>query len=208
MASANDEWVIQVQNQVKIKTDVQIVEDENHRWRRRSIYKLPPCVTNISRNPYTPQVVSFGPYHSKNENLKPMEEHKDRAVMHFLKRSSQVHLEDYFYSLKGIVNDLMDAYDSLDEDFKNNEYEFLKLMIRDGCFLLEIFRAAKGNFVGYASNDPWTPFVRKGMILYVIPHLKRDILMLENQLPMKVLHKLHQIQNGLASSNTFPNMIS
>ena len=42
----------------------------------------------------SPQVVSIGPFHHKNERLKAMEEHKERYYKSFVERSDQINLED------------------------------------------------------------------------------------------------------------------
>jgi hypothetical protein len=64
-------------------------------------------------------------------------------------------------------------------------------MILDGCFMLEILR---GSTIDYASNDPI--FSKHGKILYIMPLIKRDMLMLENQLPMRVLDELDAIHHS------------
>lgn len=67
------------------------------------------------------------------------------------------------------------------------------MMILDGCFMLEILRVATtededgDNVDDYAPNDP--VFSNHGK-LYIMPYLKRDMLMLENQLPMLLLTTL------------------
>lgn len=203
MIHVNDEenpWIIQVNDQLKqlsSNTNPPMEELEKNRWEKKSIYKLPESFKNHNKKSsraYTPQVVSIGPYHYKDEHLKGMEEHKDRAVLHFLKRSNQP-LQQYFRSLALVVEELKEAYDSLDLDLQRDSDEFLRIMIRDGVFLLEIMRlSVKNNVEGYASNDPI--FSEHGK-LYVTPLIRRDMLMLENQLPMLVLHKLLALENGL-----------
>jgi hypothetical protein len=71
---------------------------------------------------------------------------------------------------------------------------FLEMMIVDGCFLLEVMRTAAGkNVEDYAHNDPI--FSSHG-ILYMVPYIRRDMLMLENQLPLLVLQKLNAVESG------------
>ncbi|KAL3502061.1 hypothetical protein ACH5RR_036510 [Cinchona calisaya] len=106
------------------------VDEEMKRWDRKSIYKLPACVTKLNKNAYKPQVVSFGPYHYNDDKLKSMEEHKRRALAHFLKRSKKP-LSSYILSLREIEQDVMDAYDTLPPKWDENTDEFLELMVRD-----------------------------------------------------------------------------
>ncbi|KAL3502056.1 hypothetical protein ACH5RR_036505 [Cinchona calisaya] len=70
-----------------------------------------------------------------------MEKHKSRALAHFLERSKKP-LSSYILSLREIAQDVMDAYDTLPPTWDENTDEFLELMIRDGCFMLEILRTS------------------------------------------------------------------
>ena len=45
---------------------------------RCRIYKVPHLLRNWKEEAYTPQVVSIGPFHCKDERLKATEEHKER----------------------------------------------------------------------------------------------------------------------------------
>ncbi|EEF40323.1 hypothetical protein RCOM_1383310 [Ricinus communis] len=76
-----------------------------------------------------------------------------------------------------------------------------QMMTLDGCFMLEIFHFATltsdddkgGALDGYTVNYPI--FSRHGK-LYMMPNIKHDMLLLENQLPMRVLEKLFSFQFG------------
>ncbi|XP_027079961.1 UPF0481 protein At3g47200-like isoform X1 [Coffea eugenioides] len=186
-------WVVEVNDKVNRLPD--ITRDEEKAWQSHSIYKLPACVTDLvtdrKESVYKPRAISFGPYHYGESNLDPMEAHKERALLHFIERSGNP-LEHYRRALSGVVKELKDAYDSLDDKWKQDSEAFLKLMIRDGCFMLEVLRSSSTDLTknGYASNDPI--FSKHGMT-YMLPYIKRDMLMLENQLPMLLLRKLHAI---------------
>ncbi|XP_019100246.1 PREDICTED: UPF0481 protein At3g47200-like [Camelina sativa] len=66
------------------------------------------------------------------------------------------------------------------------------MLVVDGCFILEFFRGSVLGFteIGYAPNDP--VFVMRGLM----HSIKRDMIMLENQLPMFVLSRLLELQIG------------
>ncbi|KAJ4824546.1 hypothetical protein Tsubulata_027480 [Turnera subulata] len=159
---------------------------QNVIWNKRSIYKIPPSVRALKTIAYRPQVVSFGPYYHNEDHLKPMEEHKQRALRYFLKRANKP-IELLVQSLGEVAQDLKDCYSTLDQSWQDDTSRFLQLMVLDGCFLLEILQVAANKFDGYAADDP--VFSRHGD-LYIVPFIRRDVLMLENQLPMLVLHKL------------------
>ncbi|KAF2294084.1 hypothetical protein GH714_007395 [Hevea brasiliensis] len=158
---------------------------EMERWKKRSIYRVPVCISDLSKAAYRPEVVSLGPYYHGEEYLEPMEEHKHRALLHFLKRSNKS-IDSIVETFKTMVQDLKDSYDQLDLE-KWQDDKFIQLMILDGCFLLEIFHFPSRRFDHYASNDP--VFSEHGM-LNLMTHIARDMLKLENQLPMYVLYKL------------------
>ncbi|GJW96911.1 UPF0481 protein-like protein [Tanacetum coccineum] len=165
---------------------------EMEQWKKRSIYRVPSCVTDLNKRAYKPQSVSFGPYHYGEPNLESMEENKHRALLHFLKRYKKP-FECYVNAVMKVVEDLKNAYSSLDQKWHQDTSSFVKMMILDGCFMLEILRVATtqdedgDNVDDYASNDP--VFSNHGK-LYIMPYLKRDMLMLENQLPMLLLNTL------------------
>ncbi|KAF8009060.1 hypothetical protein BT93_J0140 [Corymbia citriodora subsp. variegata] len=173
--------------------------DEQRYWEKRSIYKVPAPVADLNRQAYCPQAVSFGPYHHDKDHLRPMESHKRRALLHFLRRSKK-DVEDFLKPLSEVAQKLEDSYDSLDPKWKEGGDKgtvsrFLELMIIDGCFMLEILRTMTrkvGEVSDYAFNDPI--FSDLGG-LYIIPYIMRDMLMLENQLPMLVLNCLVAVEN-------------
>ncbi|XP_039158828.1 UPF0481 protein At3g47200-like [Eucalyptus grandis] len=183
-------WIVHVNENLNCMR-----KDEQQCWKSLSIYKVPPSITRLNWEAYQPQVVSFGPYHYHEVHLHPMKEHKHRALLHFLNRSGKS-LERFFESLREVVQKLEDSYDKLDEKKwkKGTGGKFLELMITDGCFMLEIMRTAtsgeKDN--GYAPNDPIFSIHR---LEYIAPYIRRDMLLLENQLPMLVLYQLVAIAN-------------
>ncbi|KAI4381313.1 hypothetical protein MLD38_007394 [Melastoma candidum] len=182
-----DNWVIQVNQSL---TNFPDQTSESKLWDKRSIYKVSPCIADLNNKAYRPQAVSFGPYHHGEDRLSPMEEHKPRALLHFLRRSRKP-LEEYLASLREIVGSLMGCYDPLDPHWKGNEESFLRLMILDGCFMLEILRTEAQSLVDYAANDPI--FSNHGK-LYIMPFLRRDMLMIENQLPISLLERLVAVE--------------
>lgn len=216
--SVQDDWVINVNIKLNQMEDSSVAQMEQC-WKKRSIYRLPTSFTELNKRAYKPQVVSLGPYHYGQPHLKPMEAHKERAFLFFMKRSNKP-LECYIEELAPIVQDLKDSYDSLDMAWQQDTKAFLKLMILDGCFLLEILRMSASfnrhkrytwpgtssssanldNNVDYAPNDPI--FSQHGD-LHLKPYIRRDMLMLENQLPMLLLRNLLAIQNDRTILVTF-----
>lgn len=183
-------WVSEVNDELKNMVDL---PTEIQHWSKRSIYQVPACLTDLNKKAFKPQIVSFGPYHHGEQQLMPMEEHKHRALLHFLHRCGKP-IELFLTSLAQVVQNLKDSYEPLGPEWKDNTERFLQLMILDGCFMLEVLRTRYTRISGdYAPNDPI--FSTHGK-LHIMPYFKRDMLMLENQLPLLLLEKLLDIEGN------------
>ncbi|KAK4423924.1 hypothetical protein Salat_1975300 [Sesamum alatum] len=181
-------WVNEVDYEVASSSGD--VSAESGQWTKRYIYRLPAHVTGLDDKTYKPQVVSLGPYHHGQPHLKggAMEEHKHRALLHFLKRCGKS-LRFYVEALAQVVQELRDAYDQLDPKWRDDDDAFLKMMVVDGCFILELLRMDTDD---YAHNDPL--FSKHGH-LHMLSSLKREMLLLENQVPLLLLLRLLAVTN-------------
>ncbi|KAK6151214.1 hypothetical protein DH2020_016146 [Rehmannia glutinosa] len=160
------EWVISI----KEKLDQAQNDEAASAWAKLCIYKIPQCLREGDDNKaYIPQTVSLGPYHHGKKRLRNMDRHKWRALHHILKRANQ-EIELYL----------------------DDANEFVEMMVLDSCFVLELFRGAAGGFtaLGYSRNDP--VFSMRG----TMHSIQRDMIMLENQIPLFILDKLFGIQSG------------
>ncbi|CAD6253678.1 unnamed protein product [Miscanthus lutarioriparius] len=140
---------------------------EASRWQRHAIYRVPAFIRDVSPKAYRPQVVSLGPFHHGDTALLPMEAHKGRAQAHLLRRCGRP-LEEFRAAMRGAAEQLETAYRDLGVEWRGDE-------------------SGGGGGDGYASSDP--VFSRHG-VLYVMPFIRRDMLMLENQLPLLELERL------------------
>lgn len=174
---------------------------EAARWRWHSIYRVPACIKDLNRKAYQPQVVSLGPFHHGEEHLLPMDSHKRRSLLHLLRRARKP-LSEFVAAVVGVVERLEGAYQGLvddddrcgGEELEKRREKFVEMMVTDGCFLLEVMRMASGWDVNdYAPNDP--VFSSHGL-LYTVPYIRRDMIMIENQLPLLVLDKLLDVEAG------------
>ncbi|CAL9205514.1 unnamed protein product [Musa hybrid cultivar] len=183
MATEERSWALEIDDQTENTGN----SAEKQQSPKPSIYRVPAYIRRLNCHVYKPRIVSFGPYHHGDPNVMPMEEHKDRALTHFLKRANKS-LQDVRTAMAEVVQQLRGAYQSLDGKWAGDE-RFLHLMILDGCFMLEIIRVAtkKPDDGGYEMDEPI--FSDHGN-LYTVPCIKRDMMMFENQLPLLVLYKL------------------
>ncbi|KAF5181847.1 hypothetical protein FRX31_028565 [Thalictrum thalictroides] len=189
-------WVVSVNEKLG---EFDISQEMEH-WKKQSIYRVPACVTDLNRKAYKPQTVSFGPYHHGEKDLMLMEGHKQRALLHFLKRSNKP-VGIYVEALQSRVQELRDSYDWIDPMW-NDENLFLQLMILDGCFILEVLRSTTGVSNDYAYNDPI--FSQHGKI-HIMPYIRRDMLMIQNQIPMLLLEILLAVETEKEKNEEFLN---
>ncbi|CAK9160563.1 unnamed protein product [Ilex paraguariensis] len=192
-------WVVEVDDKLEMMGNA----SSSSSPKKHSIYRVPPFIARQNKKVYSPQTVSFGPYHHGKVDLKPMEYHKERSLLHFLQRT-KVPLKIIFDSFAQVEKELKDSYDSLDSKWQTDNEGFLKLMIVDGCFMLEIFRAVTKTPADYDADDPI--FGNHGKV-YMMPFIKRDMLVLENQLPMLVLDKLLDISGKKEDEESVNNLI-
>ncbi|XP_052166104.1 UPF0481 protein At3g47200-like [Oryza glaberrima] len=195
-------WVAAVEEQLR-QDGVGDRAAEEARWRKHSVYRVPAHIKKAAAaaaaSRYEPQLVSLGPFHHGRTDLQPMEEHKRRALLHLLRRTGR-HAGDLASAVEAVAEALEDVYMDLDGDRWHGgggggRDRFVKVMVTDGCFLLEVMRTAEvdGEVDDYAANDP--VFSRHGE-LYVFPYVRRDMLMMENQLPLLVLQRLVAVVRG------------
>lgn len=190
--SMDDNWVIELENMLETMDP----RGAANLWARYSIYRVPRNISRINSEAYWPKMVSLGPYHHDQPQLKAMEEHKLRAVYYFSASNPNKKLRHYAAGLKSIVHQLMDCYKQLEEKWRNEE-RFTQLMLIDGCFLLQMLitheKELPESFPGaiIPSKDPL--FGPHGMT-YNFPLIRRDMLLLENQIPLRVLVLLLSIQ--------------
>ncbi|CAH2064523.1 unnamed protein product [Thlaspi arvense] len=121
-------------------------------------------------------------------HLLPMDHHKWRAVNMVIQRTKQC-IEMYFDAMKELEEKARACYEG---PIGLSSNKFAEMLVLDGCFILELFRGADEGFstLGYASNDPI--FAMRGLMRSI----QRDMVMLENQLPLFVLDRLLELQLG------------
>lgn len=176
-----------------LKDELSVIASSNEEqvWARQSIYRVPARIKDDSITSFEPQMVSIGPYHHGKPRLKPMEHHKRRALARLVERSNKS-IQDFAAALEQIAEDLMGAYEELEEEWRNKD-KLLTLMLIDGCFLLEIMR---GIAQSYAPFDPI--FSLQGVLNtfhFIIP----DMFMVENQIPLLALARLLSVESDMST---------
>ncbi|KAF8029813.1 hypothetical protein BT93_E2286 [Corymbia citriodora subsp. variegata] len=144
------------------------------------------CIFRIPQEACRPCVVSIGPYHRGEPQFQMLEEHKWRYLRAMLSRLQPhgIHLKDLMNVVAPKEKMIRQCYaGSANHVIKAN---LVKMMILDGCFIIEFFRQNKG----YIQNDDFlsnNPYMRVSLV--------RDLLRLENQVPYFVLEDLFETTN-------------
>ncbi|KAL5741017.1 hypothetical protein ACOSQ2_030197 [Xanthoceras sorbifolium] len=146
------------------------------------IFRVPRSFVDINGKCYQPQVVSIGPYHRGEPQLRMIEEHKWRYLGSLLNRmkSKNIGLEDFLKAVEPLESKAREFYA---ESINLDTDEFVELMVLDGLFVVELFRKV-ADLVKFETDDPIVTMT------WILPFFYRDFLRIENQIPYFVLECL------------------
>ncbi|KAJ6419830.1 hypothetical protein OIU84_029868 [Salix udensis] len=180
--SPDFDWVVSIKKKIEQAGQ----EDEAGSWSKLSIYRVPHYLREVDDKAYVPQIISLGPYHHGKKRLRQMDQHKWRCLHHVLKRTNQ-DIKLYLDTVREIEEKARSCYAG---PINLSSNEFVEMMVLDGCFMLELFRGVAEGFkkLGYPRNDP--VFAMRGSM----HSIQRDMIMLENQIPLFVLDRLLGLQ--------------
>jgi len=184
MEEQSRDLTIEIQRLETLCTEMlqNVKPSEEHGFHMQCINRVPPNIRENNPKAYTPQIVSIGPYHHKaNNSFEPMEEHKLKYLKGFLNRT-QLPIREFVVKIKELEEDIRLCYTN---PMKFNRDDFLKMILVDACFIIELFLRM------FEYND-W-----KQDPLFVKPwiqvHIQHDLILLENQLPFFVLEQLYNL---------------
>ncbi|XP_047181476.1 UPF0481 protein At3g47200-like [Vigna umbellata] len=146
------------------------------------IYKVPHHLHKLNVEAYTPYFISIGPLHSEKPELK-QEKLKQRYFHAFWKTLSQrqsLALSKYKVFLEENKEKIGNSYS--EPELHKNE-NFVDMILLDSVFIMELFlrkanKSEKKNDLMFTTS-------------WICKMTQRDLLLLENQLPMFVLEELH-----------------
>ncbi|XP_044483518.1 putative UPF0481 protein At3g02645 [Mangifera indica] len=147
---------------------------------RSKIEKVPAILRDVKANSdcFDPLVVSIGPYHHGKAQLARMQQHKKTMACQYADKYLTTSLEDLYQKFSPLAIDARDCYTEEEVD-KFNDKEFIEMMVIDTCFILhfiDCFREDKLEDLKMKNNK--------------IAFVQRDLLLLENQIPFKVLNEI------------------
>ncbi|KAJ7962035.1 hypothetical protein O6P43_017317 [Quillaja saponaria] len=157
------------------------------------IYRVPPNLRQVNPKAYTPQLVSIGPFHHGKPQFKAMETQKTRYYIEFQKRINSGRSFGNFKD--NIIKTVQDIRKCYAEKSMLDDKKFADIIELDAVFIMEFFLRLKEkknqHKDDYVLSTPW---LKEGIIL--------DLILLENQLPIKVLNELYTFQ-GEKECSTF-----
>ncbi|KAI9100799.1 hypothetical protein K1719_024161 [Acacia pycnantha] len=163
-----------------------------------NIHKVPCNLRKLNEEAYTPQLVSIGPIHHGQPNLDPMQEQKLRYLVLFWRL------------VKKKTKDMGKFKEFLEDEEKNirkcyaenlcnelNREKLVEMMLLDSVFIMELFLRIQ-NVQKYPDDiiakQPW-----------LNKSIQRDLLLLENQIPLFILEELYStfVPNSRKKPATF-----
>ncbi|KAL5731586.1 hypothetical protein ACHQM5_004298 [Ranunculus cassubicifolius] len=153
------------------------------------IHKVPVHFRATGPERYTPRVVSIGPYHHGNADLIVKDGQKKKYMMDLLDRQSAAEgvIQDIVRNMANdVLTDVENIRQCYSEEITLTNEELVALLVVDGCFLLGLFYKyleGKGSTMAgeFLFSTNWT-----------MPSLRRDLVLLENQIPFSVMVTLYK----------------
>ncbi|GAY50394.1 hypothetical protein CUMW_126260 [Citrus unshiu] len=154
-----------------------------------SIFRVPQVLRNVNEKAYAPRLLSIGPYHHGKDQLLDFEKYKMSYLQRLLERRLDIPLSCYFAVMRELEETAKNCYGG---SISLNQDEFVKMMILDGFFIVEVFRKFRLEMEGRRHNDPALGQGNDPIfeLSWMLPSIAQDMILLENQLPFFVIWKL------------------
>ncbi|XAR69612.1 hypothetical protein NMG60_11001269 [Bertholletia excelsa] len=145
---------------------------------KHKIQKVPRLLKRrkSNRGCYDPLVVSIGPFHHHDKRLQPFKKFKYKFTKMYAD-SCNVSIAELYNRVEAVSEEARSCYTEGSIQHLDHT-QFLQMMFLDGCFVLQ--------FIILVNNMG----IEDTMKSHDIAFVKRDLFLLENQLPYIVLRKL------------------
>ncbi|KAK0581864.1 hypothetical protein LWI29_018906 [Acer saccharum] len=141
------------------------------------IYRVPNILRRINEEAYSPGFISIGPLHYGRRELLGMEKQKTRFLSKFKERVTAEKLEEFKTYINNQEQHIRDHY-AVSSALESSEY--VAMILNDAVFIIELFvRNSCGPHDFLLEISQLNIFIR------------RDLLVLENQVPYFVLDHLY-----------------
>ncbi|KAL6286866.1 hypothetical protein ACE6H2_011256 [Prunus campanulata] len=153
---------------------------------RSSINRVPETLRRY--NEVAPNLVSIGPFHHGRERLQAMEKMKIWYLNCLLRKLT---LDNGLAYLIGIIREQENfCRDCYEEVVPLSSDEFVQMMLVDGCFIIELLWKQ----IGPSPGEDEDAILKTPRMLSTITN---DLLLVENQLPWRVLDCLFKATTGV-----------
>ncbi|XP_022973628.1 UPF0481 protein At3g47200-like [Cucurbita maxima] len=156
-----------------------------------SIYRVPKLLREMNNTAFTPQVISIGPFHHHSrDDLIVKEQYKLQGLANFLFR--MMNMSSVEFLVETTQTWVKDARDYYAEPINMNDEDFIKMLLVDGCFTVELLILNYGQY----SRDAFIRIEHKVDLQFYkrFPHIGADLVKLENQSPFFVLQRLYLVK--------------
>ncbi|KAI7996542.1 UPF0481 protein [Camellia lanceoleosa] len=89
--------------------------------------------TETTKKYYEPQLVSIGPYHHENTNLKSFDKFKFQFIREYVKSCRPYSITDLYNKVADVAIQARNCYA---EGTDIDDTDFTQMMFLDGCFIL------------------------------------------------------------------------
>ncbi|KAL2530015.1 hypothetical protein Fot_22625 [Forsythia ovata] len=145
-----------------------------------SIFRVGDHLRSINPDAYDPEIIAIGPFHRGKHHLQKMEQHKVRYLKLVLERKDELSLERCVTAMRHLEDRARKCYA---EDIQLDKDEFVKMLLLDGCFIIEFLR----KFQNIKCRDEDDPIFHYGHIQSQLFH---DLMEFENQIPFFIIDSL------------------
>ncbi len=184
--SLNQEWVIQISRALEEGLE----DEDNIEGVPVSIFSVPKTLLSLKPEVYIPQLVALGPYHHHRLELLEMERYKLTSAIRVQKKLLQIKFRDLVNHIAGSDSSLRACY----HRFLEFDQETLAWIFAiDTSFLLEYLQT-------YSTKSEGSLMRISSKMAHLIDYtlrktshhaVLRDIIMLENQIPIFLLREVH-----------------
>jgi hypothetical protein len=146
----------------------------------------------VNKEAYTPEVVSIGPFHHGDKRLETMEKLKVRYFKRFVQKAA-LNLEKLVSTIRDRERDVRRCYV---ETIQISSDDCVKMIMVDASFIIMFFLTQKHE--EWRGEDDLIVFTTR-----LIAGIRKDIRLLENQLPFFIIEELYNF--AFASRSNFPS---
>ncbi|XP_011038976.1 PREDICTED: UPF0481 protein At3g47200-like [Populus euphratica] len=154
------------------------------------IYRVGEALRKSNEAMYSPQKISIGPIHHGNKNLRSMEKKKSEYYKIFwedrVSKAGELNgAQGLFWdALQADENEIRQCYEVGSHEIENSR-DFLRMIMYDAVFIFELFLKHSEDSSFQEDSKLKESWLRAA--------IRRDLILLENQLPFFILEKLYKL---------------